>query len=408
MQVSLRLLVVAASLLLAGFSLPQGDPAEQQTKTGSRQDFVADGVMRQSSQPGMREAYLPVLFPSSHAANLLVLRNGTLLCSWFSGTWEGDSDVSIVVSRLPKGTNQWTKAVVVDHQPGKSFQNPVSFQDATGKILLFHTAQTANKGQADAQVFMVTSSDDGDSWGSRELLFSKAGSYIRQPLLAMSTTEWLLPMYYTPSEGITKGADANYSAVKITKDGGKTWSECEIPKSEGLVQPTVVRLDNGNFLALFRSRYADWIYQSASKDGCVWSAPSPTQIPNNNSSIQMTKLEDGHLVLVFNNSNASTSREKPQTAPRKPLSAALSVDGGKTWPWVRDIEAGSMETTNHDHFPEHSGREEYSYPAVVQASDGHIYVAYTYRRLDMKVVSFDEDWIKQGATAGKFSGDSQK
>ena len=31
---------------------------------------------------------------------------------------------------------------------------------------------------------------------------------------------WLLPMYFTPSFGITKNAEANYSVMKISRDRG--------------------------------------------------------------------------------------------------------------------------------------------------------------------------------------------
>jgi hypothetical protein len=85
----------------------------------------------------------------------------------------------------------------------------------------------------------------------------------------------------------------------------------------------------------------------------------------------------------------------------------INVTPRETWPWERDIETGRSSADNHGHFPERSGREEYSYPAVLQGRDGQIYVAYTYRRMAMKVMSFDEDRIKHGATVGKFKGNRE-
>ena len=52
---------------------------------------LADGVVRPSRFPGAQEAYLPIDEASNHAANLLSLPNGDLLCFWFAGTWEGKS-----------------------------------------------------------------------------------------------------------------------------------------------------------------------------------------------------------------------------------------------------------------------------------------------------------------------------
>ena len=49
---------------------------------------------------------------------------------------------------------------------------------------------------------------------------------------------------------------------------------------------------------MFRSRWADNIYASRSfDDGRTWTEPEPTELPNNNSSLQMTRLMNGDLGL---------------------------------------------------------------------------------------------------------------
>jgi predicted neuraminidase len=354
-----------------------------------------------SSHTGLEEGYLPKLFRSSHAANLVKLQNGDLLCFWFSGTEEGESNVAIVMSRLPNKSKHWSETVEIDHQPGRSFQNPVAFQTLEGRLWLLHTSQAAGQGQANAEVLYLTSDDAGRTWTAPQPLLKTPGSFIRQPPILTSRKVWLLPMYYTPSRDITHGAESNYSAVKITDDGGRNWKECNVPKSDGLVQLTVVRLTTGRFVGFFRSRFADFIYRSSSRNGCDWSGPAATHLPNNNSSIQSTLLTDGFVAIAFNNSNAGAIRGKPRTSARKPLSIALSADGGETWPWVRDIETGDVEGLQNED-------EEYSYPSLLQQANGKIVVAYTYRRETIKVVRFQEDWIKRGSTAGRFKGDTPK
>jgi predicted neuraminidase len=365
-----------------------------------------DGTFRASSTRGVEESYLEKLFRSSHAANLLKLKNGDLLCFWFSGTREGESNVAIVMSRLARGSEQWSKTVEIDHQEGRSFQNPVAFQAPGGRVWLLHTSQAAGQGQSNAEVLYLTSQDAGQTWTSPRALFTQPGSFIRHPPVLINKKAWLLPMYYTPSRSITDGAESDHSAVKLTRNGGKTWRECNVPQSNGLVQPTVVRLANRHFLGLFRSRYADFIYRSTSTDGCVWTVPTPTHLPNNNSSIQLTILRDGSLVIAFNNSSAGISRDKARASVRKPLSIALSQDGGETWPWVRDIETGSPSEQSDEIQGGRGKHEEYSYPSLLQDANGKINVAYSYNRGAIKVVRFEEEWIKQGHTEGKFKGDS--
>lgn len=363
-----------------------------------------DGNFHASTINGIEEAYLGKLFRISHAANLVKLKNGDLLCFWFSGTGEGESDVAIVMSRLAKGAARWSKTVEIDHQVGRSFQNPVGFQAPDGRLWLLHTSQPAGEGQANAEVLYLTSGDDGQTWKTPRPLFTQPGSFIRQPPVLMGKKVWLLPTYYTPSRNITDGAESHYSVVKITRDAGKSWRECKVPESNGLVQQSIVRLGTGQFLGLFRSRYADFIYESTSEDGCAWTDPTPTHLPNNNSSIQLAMLRDGSLVIAFNNVNSGTTRDKPRASARKPLSIALSQDGGATWPWVRDIETGSGGDQQNES-KRGTGNEDYSYPSVLEDSNGKIDVAYTYCRETIKVVRFDKEWIKNGDTRGMFRGD---
>ncbi|MDR3727467.1 MAG: exo-alpha-sialidase [Terracidiphilus sp.] len=361
---------------------------------------LADGVERKDARQGTTEAYLPVLYPSSHAANLLELKNGDVLCVWFSGTWEGSSDVAIVISRRPKGSRNWGPTVMIDHHVGESYQNPVLFQEPDGTVDLYHTTQGAEAGEANAHVLHLVSKDNGKSWTKPELIFAKPGAFTRHPLLTLKDGTWMLPMTYVTSAGIGAGAETNYSAVELSKDNGKSWKECLMADTFGKVQPTVVALAPDRFLSFFRSRASDFVYSSSSTDGCTWTPAVPTVLPNNNASVQVFRLRNGHLVMAFNNS----SKNAPGGALRKPLSIALSVDEGKTWRSVRDVETGRPGYGMAEQRIKKPGREEYSYPTIMETKSGEILVAFTYRRQTIKVVSFREDWIKQGGTAGEFKG----
>src|SRR3954447_13996308 len=366
----------------------------------------ADGRLRASVASGIREAYLVPIFPSAHAANLLELKNGDLLCAWFSGTWEGNSDVAIVLSRLAAGSNQWTSPTVVDHHEGESYQNPVPFQAPDESIWLFHTTQGAGAGQANAKVLVAKLIDGGKTWRRPSVLFDQPGAFVRHPVLVLADGTWMLPMYFTPTKGITDGAQAHYSLVKLSRDRGRHWEDAHIPNSNGYVQPSVVRLKNGKYVAFLRSRYADNIFRSASDDGKTWSAPERTQLPNNNASIQAATLADGNVVIAFNNVGSAISDGNPKTGPRKPLSVALSREGGETWTEIRDLETGALPPGAAP-VPAESklpGREEFSHASILQTRDGLIHVAYTYRRYTIKHVVFSEDWLSKGSTVGAAKG----
>ena len=395
----IQTMALFAVCLLAGFGTPATAVAQSSSTTAKTVYQMADGIVRPSHNKGAEEAYLPIDANSNHANNLLALPNGDLLCFWFAGTWEGQSNVSIAMARLNKGSRQWSEPVILSTHAHRSDQNPVPFLAPDGRIWLFHTSQGAGKGQTTSVVYQQTSDDQGHTWSEAQEIFSEPGSYVRQPLV-LDHGEWLFPTYRSASAGILGNAENDISIVKISKDEGKTWSDCEVPDSGGLVQMNIIKLADDNLIAFFRSRYADWIYRSASTDGCHWSAPVATQLPNNNASIQSIKLQDGHLVMTFNNSQATTTRDKPRTAGRDILSIALSEDGGKTWPWVRDLQPGVEPPAINS-----AEDVEYAYPSVIQAANGKIQTGFTFRRETIKYMTFTESWIKQGTTNGLFKGD---
>jgi len=362
-----------------------------------------DGKVHKGAEQGTSEAYLQPIFPSSHAANLLQLRNGDLVCVWFSGSWEGESDVAIVFSRLNKNSAQWSMPIIVDHRLGESFQNPVVFEEPNHTLDIFHTTQVAKAGEAQAHVLRSQSHDGGTTWSTPEMLFEKDGAFTRHPLVVLNKKKWLMPMTYVTSKGIGAGSETNYSVMKLSSDEGKTWKECDVPQSFGKVQPSVVRSSEGEFVSFFRSRASDWIYRSTSKDGCHWSSPTKTVLPNNNASVQAFRLRNGHIVIAFNNSQERMEEGKKVGAFRKPVTVALSEDDGLTWKYARDVERGRPGFGLAERNVKVPGREEYSYPTILQAANGRIYVAYTFRRQTVKVVSFDENWLRQGATEGIYT-----
>jgi alpha-L-fucosidase len=159
------------------------------------------------------------------------------------------------------------------------------------------------------------------------------------------------------------------SHVEISADGGATWTKSHIPSEEGVktIQPTLLRLPNGDIKALLRSNQ-DVIMESVSNDsGLTWSMASKTSVPNPNSGIDAVSLKEGGYLLVYNpgvsGEDWSNGREK--------LHLAYSDDGNE---WV-DV----LKLEDHD-------EGEYSYPAIIQDAQGMIHISYTYDRSKIKYV----------------------
>lgn len=366
-------------------------------------------------------ADIPSPCVQNHAANLMPLPNGDLACVWFGGSQEGKSDISVYFSRLRAGEACWTPAVTLSDDDTRSEQNPVLFPAPDGKLWLFYTAQKS--GNQDTSIIRYRlSEDNGQSWGPIGVLFDKAGTFVRQPVVVLDNGDWLVPVFYCRTRPGEKWVGNNdISAVRISSDQGRTWGEVEVPNSVGCVHMNIEKLADGSLLALYRSRWADNVYMSTSVDnGRSWTEPVPTDLPNNNSSIQFTRLSNGHLAIVFNDISAAEATERRTSlydeiedeeggavvepvpaatgraafwgTPRAPMTLAISEDGGRTWPFKRNLEVGDGYCMTNN--SELQLNREYSYPTIKQTEDGIIHIAYTFFRQKIRYVRVREEWVK--------------
>lgn len=296
-------------------------------------------------------------FPSCHASTIAQTKHG-LVAAWFGGTRERAPDVGIWVSRHEG--KQWSPVVEVANGiqadgPRLPCWNPVLFQSKNGPLLLFYKV-----GPAPAKWWgmMTTSDDEGATWSPpRRLPDGILGPSKDKPIQLSDGT------ILCPSSTENDGAKIH---VERTSDLGATWTKSE-PLNDGkdvrLIQPTILDHGGGRLQMLCRSRHQK-IYETwSSDDGKTWSAPAATELPNPNSGIDAVQLKDGRSLVVFNNSPTK----------RTPLNVAISPDG-KSWKTILTLDDGDNQ---------------YSYPAVIQTSDGLVHITYTWKRVRIRHVVID-------------------
>lgn len=361
--------------------------------------LTPDGQIYYDEEMRVTEAMLPPgPWPTAHAPALLETPAGTLLCCWFAGTYEGGADINVVVSRLPKGADRWEEPVNVSNENDFSDQNPSLFLSPSGEIWCMYTSQLGRQPGKDnmqytAVVKKQVSTDDGRTWSAPETVFDEPGTFSRQPIQILSNGRWIYGNWICTDSA--EGLAGDPSAFRISDDAGKTWRRVDMPNSHGRVHPTIVELTDapGHLAAFMRSREADWIYRSDSFDfGDTWSEPVPTVLPNNNSSISAVMLASGRLAICYNHSSAPRSYTRKGAWPglRCPVTIALSEDGGKTFPLIRNVERGEGYVGEENR----GSNRQYEYPYIMQAKDGMIHVAYAYQtRRGIKWMTLSEEDI---------------
>ena len=362
------------------------------------------------------EALLSSPMVQNHAAFIERLDDGTLACLWFGGTLEGKSDISIFGSTLAPGADRWSAPIQLSDDPDRSEQNPVLAHNGRG-WQLFHTAQPAgNQDECLLRARDISLTDDRVIADVPRTIDLPRGCFIRGRFVRRSDGAWMMPIFRCvsrPGQRWTGSHDT--AAVGISHDDGETWALQEVPGSIGSVHMTIVPLDGERMVAFYRRRQSDFVHRSVSEDGgMTWSPPEPTDVPNNNSSINVVRLADGRLAMICNPVSAATSADRRASlydeieegddrpdatggcepiwgVPRAPLTLCISTDEGRTFPKRRivDDSPGTCLSNNSE-----DGRnKELSYPYLLEADDGALHLAYTYFRRAIKYVRLPKGWI---------------
>ena len=290
-------------------------------------------------------------FASCHASTIVETVEGDFLAAWFGGTDEGAKDVAIWMARFSGG--KWSEPQLVAREAGVPTWNPVLFRGRNNRLWLFYKFGPSPDTWTGAY---KTSSDSGKTWSESTPLPAGLLGPIKDKPIRLANGDIVA--------GTSVESCRSWTAwVERSSDEGKTWTRhgpIVIPGEPfGLIQPTLVELTLDRLRAFMRSRQG-FIYVADSSDGGqAWSAARPTSLPNPNAGIDAVRLADGRILMVYNHS----ARE------RTPLSVALSSDGGETW--TRFVQ---LETE----------RGEFSYPAVIQSSNGDVHITYTWKRKRIK------------------------
>lgn len=330
--------------------------------------LLCQAAITAAAQPGivqMEFIYETAPFPQCHASTIAQAANGTLVAAWFGGTREKNPDVGIWVSRQESG--HWTAPVEVANgvQPSSRGEaphrhpcwNPVLFQPASGDLLLFYKVGPSPRTWWG---MLTTSRDGGKTWSQpRRLPEGILGPVKNKPvqlpggdILCASSTE-------------SEDSPSRWSVhFERTADFGRTWQRIG-PVNDGLeiqaIQPSILFTGNGSLLAIGRSRQ-NRIFEVRSTDGGrTWQPMTLGSLPNPNSGTDALTLSDGRHLIVYNHVPGDP---KKWGGKRTPLNVAVSRDG-QQW-----LAALVLEDTPG----------EYSYPAVIQTTDGLVHITWTWQR----------------------------
>ncbi len=337
--------IIALSLLLAGCG-----------KSPGSEETVGSPTLTPVSSSKIFDSHPE--FAQGHASTIIAVSPDEYLVAWFGGTHEKHDDVSIWMSR-GDGT-AWEVPQKVAKIRNDPHWNPVLFNAPDGKIYLYFKV---GKEIDDWETWVQSSEDKGKTWTApKELVPGDRGGRgpVRNHVVVLSDGTWLAPASNEKNSVWNAFMDRSV-------DGGKTWEatpflelDRTLVPEEGVIQPAVWESSPGNVHILLRSSGGK-IARSDSKDyGKTWTPIYLTELPNNNSGIDIAHLGGEKIALIYNPISENWG-------DRNPINLAVSLDNGKTWAIDQTIEKGADPET------------EFSYPSIILDGD-ELAMTYTWNR----------------------------
>lgn len=310
-------------------------------------------------------------FPESHAATIAETPNG-FVAAWFGGIKERNPDVCIWVSRQENGkwlAPQNVANGMVNDTLRYACWNPVLYQIPNGDLMLFYKIGPS---PAKWKGWLKTSSDEGKTWSNAtQLPEGFLGPIKNKPVLLSNGN------LFCPSS--TEGEKGWRIHFEVTPDFGKTWrmiAPITAEKEFGAIQPSILQHGNGKLQIVARSKNRAILESWSYDNGETWTPLAKTNLPNNNSGTDAVTLKNGLHLLVYNHVLPPNNLAK---GPRTPLNISVSKDG-KNWSAALIIEDSPIS--------------QYSYPSIIQSSDGLVHVIYTWRRQKIKHAVIDPKKFK--------------
>ena len=272
-----------------------------------------------------------------HPAALEALGNGELFLAYYGGEGEYQGDTKVFGATWSPNTERWTQPRVIADTPFVSEGNPVVWRDPQDRLWLFYVCRYGETWSS-SRIKYKLSTDGGQTWSDAGLLTFEAGTMVRNRPLALADGGYLLPIYIETGEDREFSAADTCSAFWRFDPQNNQWRELgRIRSRKGNLQPAVVELEPGHLLAMCRRAGGygpndqGYIIRAESRDsGLSWTEGVDTEFPNPNAAVDLIKLSDGRIALIYNHSMNE----------RTPLSLAISSDGGQTFAARQDLIQG--------------------------------------------------------------------
>lgn len=287
--------------------------------------------------------------PRSSEGGFAALGSGRIIFCYtqFYGGGADHSPARIVCIHSDDQGRTWSQpVVVVENEGGNNIMSVSLLRLASGKLAMFYLLKNS---WIDCRPRMRLSTDDGEAWSEAKSILDAPGYFVmnNDRVIQTRTGRIIAPLAFHRLRGSesqsSRSIDFRGIAMWIySDDDGATWQESAnwwalpMRSGTGVQEPGIVELGDGSLFSWGRSDQGAQHGFRSTDDGKTWTPPEPTELqsPVSPASIRRIPGSDD-LLALYNDHSGKFPFPKGK---RSPLVAAISSDGGKTWPVRKLIE----------------------------------------------------------------------
>lgn len=289
--------------------------------------------------------------PRNSEGSFVTLKSGRILLyytSFYGGA--GDESPARIVSLQSDDAGQsWSREprLVIENQAGANVMSVSLLRLHSGAIALFYLVKN---NLLDCRPVMQLSTDEAATWSEPRPVGAAPGYFVlnNDRVIQLKDGRLVVSMAFHRARA---SDPKNYRSLDmrgialwhLSDDEGKSWREADtwwaLPArtATGLQEPGVVELADGRLFSWMRTDQGAQFGSYSTDGGKSWSSPEATALSSPASPASIKRLPGSpDLLAVYNDHSGRFPFPKGK---RTPLVAAISTDGGKTWPRRKLVES---------------------------------------------------------------------
>lgn len=288
----------------------------------------------------------------------------------------GDSSILVVYTRFDNAREDYASASIVarrSYDRGQTWSDESVVVSNTDDVLNVMSAsltrlQNGNIGlfylikrtMTDCYPVVQISNDNGMTFGEPIMIIEPGVGYFtlnNSRVEKLSCGRFIAPLSEYDNDGVRVTSSKGKMFYMYSDDNGTTWEKSGYlnPCADDVIEqePGIVELNDGSLLCYVRTDKGSQFFARSYDNGTSWSDFKESSLTSPLSPATIIQIQTGKkpLMAVWNNSSYE----------RRPLTIALSYDGGSTWANARDITDAYA-----------------SYPSLLIFDDGEILIGYCY------------------------------